>query len=364
MFGDSMKIKEISIEELKIPFKQVFSHASAARKMTEAVLVKAESEGGLIGYGEGCPRSYVTGENTQTANRFFAEKKTEIVNIINVDGIKKYVQVNDVFINKNPAAWCAIELALFDLLGKENNQSMESLLCVPELSGIFQYTAVLGFTELESYKKQLQQYAHTGFTDYKIKVSGELDKDKQKIDALRELEAETRVRLDANNLWEVAEQAIDYIKALDYPFFAIEEPLKANDYSGCRSICDALSMPVILDESFLRMEQFEHIVDIPENWIINLRISKMGGILRSLAIAEEANRLGIPIIIGAQVGETSILTRAALTVANAYRDILLAQEGAFGTHLLENDIVEQPIMFGKAGELKSNFLGNGLGLSI
>ena len=64
----------------------------------------------------------------------------------------------------------------------------------------------------------------------------------------------------------------------------------------------------------------------------------MGGILRSLAIAEEAKARGIPIIIGAQVGETSILTRAALTVANQYRDILLAQEGAFGTYLLEHDI--------------------------
>jgi len=41
----------------------------------------------------------------------------------------------------------------------------------------------------------------------------------------------------------------------------------------------------------------------------------MGGILRSLAIAEQAKQIGIPIIIGAQVGETSILTRAALTLA-------------------------------------------------
>lgn len=361
---DSVKIKKISIEELKIPFKQTFSHASATRKMTEAILVKAESENGMIGYGEGCPRSYVTSETIQTANQFFVEKKPEVINVDNVYDIRKYVQENDVLISKNPAAWCAIELALFDLLGKENGQSMEALLCIPELSGIFQYTAVLGTIELESYKKQLQQYVHTGFKDYKIKVSGELDKDKQKIDALRELGAKIRVRLDANNLWEAAEEAIDYIKALDYPFFAIEEPLKANDYNGCQFIYAALSIPIILDESFLKIEQFEYIADFPDNWIINLRISKMGGILRSLAITEKANSLGVPVIIGAQVGETSILTRAALTVANAYRDILLAQEGAFGTHLLENDITEYPIMFGKAGELKSNLLGNGLGLSI
>ena len=79
----------------------------------------------------------------------------------------------------------------------------------------------------------------------------------------------------------------------------------------------------------------------------------MGGILRSLSIAEKAKQAGIPVIIGAQVGETSILTRAALTIANVYRDNLLAQEGAFGTRLLERDLIEPPLMFGKGGILRA-----------
>ncbi|MEX0829433.1 MAG: hypothetical protein WD032_04260 [Nitrospirales bacterium] len=72
---------------------------------------------------------------------------------------------------------------------------------------------------------------------------------------------------------------------------------------------------------------------------------------RSLAIAKKAKAMGIPIIIGAQVGETSILTRASLTLASQYRDILLAQEGAFGTYLLEHDITDTPLMFGAGGTL-------------
>ena len=77
----------------------------------------------------------------------------------------------------------------------------------------------------------------------------------------------------------------------------------------------------------------------------------MGGLLRSLAIIESARELGIGVIIGAQVGETSLLTRCGLTAAKAASDILVAQEGAFGTYLLENDISEPPLMFGKAGLL-------------
>lgn len=145
-----------------------------------------------------------------------------------------------------------------------------------------------------------------------------------------------------------------YLKTLDYPFFAIEEPLQVGDYDGCRSISQQLGLPIILDESVLRIEQLEHLQADPQSRIINIRISKMGGVLRSLAVAKQANTLGLHIIIGAQVGETSMLTRAALTVANQYRDILLPQEGAFGIDLLEHDITETSLMFSKgAGSIPS-----------
>ena len=56
-------------------------------------------------------------------------------------------------------------------------------------------------------------------------------------------------------------------------------------------------------------------------------------------------------IVGAQVGETSLLTRAALTVAQAAGSALFAQEGAFGTFLLTRDVCEPPLMFGAGGVL-------------
>ena len=77
----------------------------------------------------------------------------------------------------------------------------------------------------------------------------------------------------------------------------------------------------------------------------------MGGILRSLDIAKEAVEIGFDLIVGAQVGETSILTRAALTVVNTNHKKVIAQEGAFGDFLLDNDICSPPIKFGRDGIL-------------
>ena len=127
-----------------------------------------------------------------------------------------------------------------------------------------------------------------------------------------------------------------------------------------------LKTPIIVDESFLRVDQFPAILhDPPSTWIVNIRVSKMGGVLRSLAVAKRAKEIGIPIIIGAQVGETSVLTRAALAVANTYRDILVAQEGAFGTLLLERDICNPSLMFGAGGQLDARAVNRpGLGLTV
>jgi L-alanine-DL-glutamate epimerase-like enolase superfamily enzyme len=60
---------------------------------------------------------------------------------------------------------------------------------------------------------------------------------------------------------------------------AIDEPLQVGDYNGCRQISQELGLPIILDESFVRLEQFKHLQSDPQAWIINIPISKMGDIL-------------------------------------------------------------------------------------
>lgn len=347
-----MQLRDLTIENLDIPFKVSFQHSSATRTTTESVLVTADTENSIQGIGEGCPRQYVTGETLETAHDFFNAHRPDFLIIGTLDDLITWVDNHKAGIDKNPAAFSAVELALLDALAKEKSQSVEALLSLPELSGKFRYTGVLGVSNPESFKAQLQQYLHLGFTDFKVKVFGDREIDQANIVTIKGCGSDDIcVRIDANNLWSDWGEATAYIKALDYPFVGLEEPLSVYEYDGCRKVFEELGIPIILDESFTKEADFQHIQANPEPWIINIRVSKMGGILRSLDVAEKNKELGIPIIIGAQVGETSILTRAALTVANKYRSIQLAQEGAFGTYLLERDVIDPPIMFGKCGIL-------------
>jgi len=112
-----------------------------------------------------------------------------------------------------------------------------------------------------------------------------------------------------------------------------------------------MSCRIVLDESFLRPGQLPALAKPASQWIVNVRVSKMGGLIRALEAVTAARDAGVGIIVGAQVRETSILTRAALPVARAAGNSLIAQEGAFGTFLLERDVCEPPVIFGAGGVL-------------
>lgn len=346
-----MRLRSLSLSRISIPFHKPFRHAGAVRSETESLWVEAADQNGLTGYGEACPRSYVSGEDLPSARAFFERWRPELLaSIGSLSDLEAWIRNHRPEIDAQPAAWCAIELALLDLLAKNADVPVEALLGLKPATGPFQYSAVLGHSEGPVFQKQLEQYLAMGFKDFKLKLSGDPERDRPRIRHL--LNAGVRVRVDANNLWPDPQSALAHLAGLGQVLFAIEEPLgPAGRYEDLANLGRSLGTPVILDESCLRLAQLERLRPACP-WIVNLRISKMGGLLRSLELARAAGMRGLPLIVGAQVGETSLLTRAALTIAANFPQRLVAQEGAFGTHLLKQDIVAEPLMFGRGGQLR------------
>lgn len=347
-----MRIDRLQMVPLEIPFKVSFKHASAERAQTASVWVEVAS-GGMVGHGEGCPREYVTGESVSGALDWFQRYREDIVaNITDLQSLKEWISRHGPDIDYDPAAWCAIELALLDLFGREAGQPLESLLSLPGLSETYQYSAVIGDSADEAFQHQVQKYVKAGFRDFKIKLSGSLERDREKLACLGRTGLPLRLRADANNFWEAPGDVIAHIERLGNPFWAIEEPLAPRDFAGLAQVGAELGVRLILDESLTSSQDLQQIRETPGLWVLNLRVSKLGGLIRSLHLAEEARAMGVQLVVGAHVGETSILTRAGLTLATAAGDALVAMEGAFGTHLLERDVCERPLMFGATGRLR------------
>lgn len=364
-----MRIRQLEVSSFPVPFRVVFRHASASRARAENLIVGAYSDTGQTGYGEGCPRHYVTGETVEGGAAFIREHSASIIDsVTDLPSLQAWVDAHREVIDQNPAAFCAVEIAVLDLLGKEKGVPVEELLGLHRLAGRFPYTAVLGDSPYPAYWWQFRRYWQRGFRDFKVKVSDDLERDRRKLRLFsNRKDPGLRVRLDANNLWTSADQCLTHVTALPHRAYAIEEPLQEGDLPGFQRVGEECGVKIILDESLLRAEQLDTLED-PELWIVNLRVSKMGGILRSLEVARKAAGQGFGVIVGAQVGETSILTRAGLTVMHAVRPSLTASEGAFGTHLLRRDLTTESLMFGKGGEIavEQTDLGcaPGLGLEV
>jgi L-alanine-DL-glutamate epimerase-like enolase superfamily enzyme len=347
----SLDIQEFRFQELAIPFTTTFRHAAAERAEGSSVWVEAAGEG-LVGRGESCPRPYVTGESLESAWSFFTAHEASLrADVHDLTSLRAWMEAHVELIDRHPAAWCAMELALLDLLAQHAGLPIESLLGVAPLAGSFSYSAVLGDMDADAFQRLAERYRGLGFADFKVKLSGELERDREKLALLRAW-PDGRIRVDANNLWPDADEAVEFLLALGAPLFAVEEPIAPGRYEHLTTIAARVGCKVVLDESLTRVSQFARLVPDPATWIVNLRVSKMGGLLRSLEVADAARAAGVGLIVGAQVGETSLLTRAALTVAHANRDILVAQEGAFGTLLLERDVCDPSLMFGPRGVLE------------
>jgi len=351
-----IRIRSLDVTRLHIPFTVAFRHASAERSQTATIWAEVVSGSGIVGHGESCPRDYVTGETLDTALSFAARHNENLRNDVHdLTSLRTWMASRAAEIDAHPAAWCAIELAILDVLAKEAGVPIEELLSLPPLEGRFTYTAVLGDASPATFHATADQYRRLGFADFKVKLCGDLDRDRAKVAIMRTWDHDhVRVRVDANNLWRTADEAVTFLQALDYPLFAVEEPLAASRYDELVEVGTALSCGIVLDESLLRLDQLDtlHGTD-PRMWLINVRVSKMGGLLRSLDLVGAARTRRHRIVVGAQVGETSLLTRAALTVARAAGSELVAQEGAFGTRLLTKDVCDPPLMFGNGGILDS-----------
>lgn len=378
---------QFRISPLQIPMKVGFKHASAERTVSESIWVEA-SRGALTGLGEGCPRVYVTGEQLPTAIEWAEQIVSQLGSIESLEQLQSFVEKHSDAIDSNPSAWCAIELALLDLLSKEQSVSIENLLGVSEDKVSFQYSAVLSADEELKFQKTLEKYMRFGFSDFKLKAVASLEEDIKRIETIKSYVEprmkllwppvrvaaslyaarspfEYRLRIDGNNAWAGREAEIDpLLEQSPIKIWAIEEPYAARDFQALSQLSLRKDVGIILDESLCNVSDFKAANRLPGRWIGNLRVSKLGGLLRSLDVVRKLKTAGWQVIVGAQVGETSVLSRAALVVAQEAGISLTAQEGAFGTLLLERDQVSPEIKFGLAGVLKHRKGDQGLGLSL
>jgi len=334
------------------PLRFSFKHASADRSVASSVLVRLRLKNGVNGYGEACPRAYVTGETEASVIAFLETHGMAWAQAVGtLDDLSALIASEATLIDRNPAAFGALEMAILDAMARAETLSIEALLSLPPIRNNARYTAVLGDSGALTTGLQGWVYARAGFRDYKVKLGRDPARDARRFATLPR---GAQVRVDANNLHDHPDACCQHLSALNRSVWAIEEPLQPGDVTGQAEVARRANLRIILDESLTKQDDLHAYgeADPALRWIANIRVSKSGGILRSIALARAAQAMGMDIILGAHVGETSLLTRAAMTVAQSLSTPPLAREGAFGRILVNRDICRPSLRFGRSGVLR------------
>jgi muconate cycloisomerase len=123
-----------------------------------------------------------------------------------------------------------------------------------------------------------------------------------------------------------------------------------------------VGVPIMLDESLCGMVDARRADEMGACDLFNLRLSKCGGYIPSLRLAQFARQQGLGYQLGCQVGETAILSAAGRHFASSVRDIRYV-EGSYDRHLVREALGTQDITFGWGGWAPA-LAGMGLGVAI
>lgn len=360
-----MKIIRINLFQCDTPFKLSFHSPHAVRVNADSIVVELQVDKGISGYGESAPRPYVTAETPSTVadtiQDFFSKTlfRSEINSIRDVKRILDALEREclDKNLRTYNSALGAIDIALLDALGKVQGISLYHYLgqvvrkeMLNSFSVPFLYPA-----ELEVLS---QKVINLHIDSLKI-IMGDVEKDNiERVRMIRSLFGDHMdMRIEANGKWST-EQALSHIVELKrFNISGVEQPVAAGNIEGLHEIRRKTGLPVIVDESMCNLSDARNLIEAKACDVINIKISKCGGLLKSKEIRDFAESKKIPCQVGAHVGETDILGRAGRYFAETTRN-LFCFEGF--SHLLFEDSWEEH--FQKRSSSKETSLNYGLGV--
>jgi len=276
-----------------------------------------------VGYGEAAPDEYY-GENQETVLSCI----TTFADNLGDDPflIEDIMSNLDHLIRFHPAAKAAVDMALYDLVGKILHVPVYKLLGLnPKHTPQTSFTLGIDTPENMAKKALLAR----DYPILKVKVGTKHDLDNLK--AIREVSSAI-IRVDANTAW-TPKEAIRMINALaPYNIEFVEQPIAPRDLEGLRLIRENVSVPIIADESCVTIDDIPRLAGCVDG--VNFKLMKSNGITNVLKMIHVARAHNLRVMIGCMIESSLAITAAAhLTPLVDYADL-------DGNLLIDNDPYE------------------------
>ena len=326
-----MKITGIRAYQVDLPLHEGSYNWSGGNSVSvfDSTVVAVNTDGGITGWGEVCPLgpaylpAYARGARTG-----IAELAPQLIGSDPL-ALGRLNDQMDAAMRGHPYVKSAIDMACWDLLGQASGLPVAALMGGHVGEDFALYRAISQESPAQMAKK-VARYRREGYRKFQLKVGGDPDTDIARIRAAAAvLERGDVLIADANTGWtqHAAMRVVDAVRDVDV---YIEQPCATTEQ--CLAVRRHTDRPFILDEVIDSLDAVVRGVADQAMDVINLKISKVGGLTKARQIRDLCVSLGIAMTIEDTWGG-DIITAAIAHLAHSTPEQFLFSATDFNSYV-------------------------------
>ena len=326
-----MRITRILAYQVNLPLHEGSYQWSGGKSVTvfDSTVVRVETDAGLVGHGEVCPLgpfylpAYARGVRTGLAElgpALLGENPLELL---------KLNRRMDATLQGHAYVKSGIDMACWDLLGQATDLPVCTLLGGRHGADFVLYRAISQDAP-EVMADRVAKYRAEGYRRFQLKVGGDPATDIERIHAVaRQLQPGDRLIADANTGW-VRHDALRVIRGVRDVDVYIEQPCAG--YEQCLMVRQHTDHPFILDEVIDSVEMVMRAHADGAMDVVNLKISKFGGLTKVKQARDLCVALGIAMTLEDSWGG-DIVTAAIAHLAHSTPPDMLFTSTDFNSYV-------------------------------
>jgi L-alanine-DL-glutamate epimerase-like enolase superfamily enzyme len=291
-----MGISRIAVYQVDLPLHEGSYDWSEGKSVEvfDSTIVAVETDENVVGYGEVCPlgSSYLPAY-PEGARAGIAELAPALLGVDPTEPAS-VTRLMDHRLRGHPYAKSAIDVACWDVLGKTTGVPVSTLLGGRFGDDVALYRAISQDSPTRM-AERVSAYRAEGYTKFQLKVGGTVEDDVARIrQSADELDQSHTLVADANTGW-VQHDAVRVVDAVDDVDVYVEQPCET--YEECLAVRRRTTRPVVLDEIIDGVETLVRGRADGAMDVVNLKISKLGGLTRARLLRDMCVEFGIGMTI-------------------------------------------------------------------
>jgi L-alanine-DL-glutamate epimerase-like enolase superfamily enzyme len=341
-----MKITQLKAWPVTMRLAEPYTIAYETVDQVTNVFLRLETNETAVGYGCAAPDLEVTGETPKGVLRAIEEMIAPSIKGSDPLRLTMLLERLKPQLKSQPSALAALDMALYDLLGKRSNLPLWRLL--GGYRDRMRTSVTIGILPEKETIERARKWVRDGFKCLKLKGGKEVDSDIQRVIKVREAVGKgIELRFDANQGFSV-EEALRFVQATQkVGLELIEQPTPKVKPDLLSRVTRRVSIPVMADESLMTLGDAFRIARRGLADMINVKLMKVGGVSEALQINGVARSAGLEVMVGCMdeaglgiaAGLHFALARPNVAYADLDGHLTLIGDPSKGAVILRNGIL-------------------------